>query len=588
MGIFRRRRKTTARCYVIAETVRPDTGSRSDVRATSGRARLMARTRYRILMCAAVFCGAFGLLGGRLAFVSFGGPEGSVGDRVVAAPGEGPRAEILDRNGVILATNLPMMALEIAGREVWDAEDTAKTLAAAFPEIDETRLAAELSEGRYVEALSDLTPAQQEKAFALGLPGVRFPARTRRFYPHERLGAHVVGHIEPGRGGVMGLEAVLDGERAIGGGPLVAAIDMRVQLALEEELAASMETFSAEAAWGAVMDAASGEIIALASLPNFDPNAPGAAETDWRRNRATYDRYELGSAFKPLTAAAALEAGAAKESSIYDARGSYRVANVTIHDFHGENRMLSFSEVVQYSSNIGIARIAADLGPARQQAFLKALGLFEALPIELKENRPTELPPKWGPVEAATIAYGHGISVTPLHLLAAINAVVDGGEYRTPTFLKADAARPGRRVFSPQTSAAMRRVLRRVVTDGTATYAEAKGYYPIGKTATADKPSGGGYNRNARIASFVGAFPGYAPRYTILVSLDNPKGTRATYGYATAGWTAAPLFSRIVARIAPTLGVMPVNEETALAGFFGEYDGAAQKATVTSSLGGAR
>lgn len=588
MGIFWRRRKKTARCYVIAETARPVPGSRSDVTATSGRARLMAHTRNRIFMCAAVFCGAFGLLAGRLAFVSFGGPEGASRSVAAAAQDEGPRPEILDRNGVILATNLPMVALEIAGREIWDAAETAKTLATAFPEIDETRLAAELGEGRYVEVLSDLTPAQQEKAFALGLPGVRFPARTRRFYPHERLAAHVVGHIEPGRGGIMGLEAVLDGEAAAGRGPLIAAIDMRVQQALEEELAASIETFSAEAGWGAVMDAATGEVIALASLPSFDPNAPGAAEADWRRNRATYDRYELGSAFKPLTAAAALEAGTAKETSIYDARGAYRVANTTIHDFHGENRMLSFSEVVQYSSNIGAARIAADLGPARQRAFLKALGLFEALPIELKENRATELPPQWGPVEAATIAYGHGISVTPLHLLAAINAVVDGGEYRTPTFLKAETARPGRRVFSPKVSAAMRRVLRRVVTDGTASYAEAAGYYPIGKTGTADKPIAGGYNKNARIASFVGAFPGYAPRYTILVSLDNPKGTRATYGYATAGWTAAPLFSRIVARIAPTLGVMPANEDTALAGFFGEYDDAAQKTSLTSTVGGAR
>lgn len=587
MGFFRRRRNDKARCYVIAETARADAEAAGAVTATGGRARATGRARYRIAMCAFVFCAAYGLLAARLAYVSFGGPQSE--ERTVAAAAEGgPRPEILDRNGVILATNLPMVALEVAGREAWDPEETARTLAEAFPEIDRRRLAEELAAGRYIEVLDDLTPVQQEKAFALGLPGVRFRSRTRRFYPHEHLASHVVGHTEPGRGGVMGLEAALDDRAGEARGPLVAALDIRVQQALEEELAAAIETFSAEAGWGAVMDVATGEVIALVSLPDFDPNAPGAGLADWRRNRATYDRYELGSAFKPLTAAAALEAGTAKESSIYDARGAYRVANATIHDFHGENRMLSFSEVVQYSSNIGAARIAADLGPERQRAFLKALGLFEALPIELRENRPTELPPKWGPVEAATIAYGHGISVTPLHLLAATTAVVGGGEYRVPTFLKTDAPRSGRRVFSPQVSAVMRRVLRRVVTDGTAAYAEAAGYYPIGKTATADKPAGGGYDKGARIASFVGAFPGYAPRYTVLVSLDNPKGTKATYGYATAGWTAAPLFSRVVARIAPTLGVMPVNEETALAGFFEDYTERSRPAGLASAVGGAR
>lgn len=588
MGFFKRRERRAARCYVIAETARAGEGPRSTVTATSGRARMMAGARNRIAMCGFVFCAAYALLAGRLAVVSFGGPELVQRTAGAAAEEAGPRPEIVDRNGALLAANLPMIALEIAGREVWDADETAKALAAAFPAIDEEELADKLRDGRYVEALTGLTPSEQEKAFALGLPGVRFAARARRFYPHEHLASHVVGHTEPGRGGVMGLEAVLDARAGEASGPLVASIDMRVQQALEEELASSMETFSAEAGWGAVMDAATGEVIALASFPDFNPNAPGAAPADWRRNRATYDRYELGSALKPLTAAAALDAGAAKDSSVYDARDAYRVAGTAIHDFHGENRMLSFSEVIQYSSNIGAARIAGDLGAERQRAYLKALGLFEALPIELEENRPTELPPQWGPVETATIAYGHGISVTPLHLLAAINAVVNGGEYRVPTFLKAEAPRTGRRVFSPETSAAMRRVLRRVVTDGTASFAEAAGYFPIGKTGTADKPAAGGYDRNARIATFVGAFPGYAPRYTVLVSLDNPQGTKASYGFATAGWTAAPLFARIVERIAPILGVMPVNEETALAGFFEDYNDRAEIHSLASAVGGAR
>jgi cell division protein FtsI (penicillin-binding protein 3) len=233
--------------------------------------------------------------------------------------------------------------------------------------------------------------------------------------------------------------------------------------------------------------------------------------------------------------------------------------------------MLSFSEVIQYSSNIGAARIAADLGPERQRAVFKALGQFDALPIEIAENRPPELPAKWGPVEAATISYGHGISETPLHLLAAFTAVVNGGEYRVPTFVKERDAREGTRVFSERTSATMRRILRRVITEGTASEAEAEGYYPIGKTATADKPRGGRYDVSSRIASFVGAFPGYAPRYTVLISLDEPQATKETFGFATAGWNAAPAFSRLTARIAPTLGVMPASETTAAAGFYNGF-----------------
>lgn len=584
--VFGRRRKKGARCYVVAESPVEGPAPKTVTTAGGARARLAGRSRNRIAMCALVFFAAYGLLGLRLAYISLGGVD--LGGAVfVSTPQDAARPEIVDRNGVILATNLPMTALEVAGREVWDADETAAALATLFPEIDAPSLAEKLAEGRYVEVLSDITPAQQQAAFNLGLPGVKFSAGSRRFYPQEALAAHVVGHVEPGRGGVMGLERVLNGRAGIG--PLVASIDLRVQQALEDELQRALEEFSALAAWGAVMDARSGEVIALASYPDFDPNAPGAAPADWRRNRATYDRYELGSAFKPLTAAAAFEAGAATEESVYDARGTYRIADRRISDYRGENRVLSFSEVVQHSSNIGAARMAADLGVARQKAALKALGLFEPLPIELAENRPPQLPMKWGPVESATVSYGHGISVTPLHLLAAFTAVVNGGEYRAPTFVKAEAPREGRAVFSPETSIVLRRVLRRVVTGGSAKSAEAPGYFPIGKTSTAEKPRDGRYDRSARIASFFGAFPGYAPRYTIMISLDDPQPTDKTHGFATAGWNAAPAASRLTARIAPGLGVMPVDEMTALSAFFGAspLQSAALEAAVPTG-GGAR
>lgn len=525
-------------------------------------------------MCAVAFIAAYGALAARLAIVSFAPPDsGGPALAATGAPGTlnaaAPRVDIIDRNGVILATDLPMIALEIAGDEVWDAAETVARLAEIFPEIDREALADKLAAGRYVDVRDDLTPAQRDAVFALGLPGVRFAERSRRYYPQGPLAAHVVGHVEAGKGGVMGLEKFLNSWT--GSGPLAASIDVRAQQALEDVLAAALDRHQARAAWGAILDARTGEVVALASLPDFDPNAPGAAPADWRRNRAVYDRYELGSAFKAFTAAAALEAGVAAETSVYDARGGFRVADRVIRDFHGENRILSFSEVIQHSSNIGIARVAGDLGGERLRAALRALGLTRPLPIELPENRAPELPRRWGPVETATISYGHGVSVTPLHLASAYAAVVNGGEYAPPTFLRVAAAPVGTGVFSERTSAIMRRVLRRVVTDGTAASAEAPGYFPIGKTATAEKPVAGGYDANARIASFVGAFPGYAPRYVALVSFDDPQPTPETHGYATAGWNAAPAFADLVNRTAPALGVPIANEATALAGFYRGY-----------------
>ena len=568
VGFFSIRRPSAKPvAYVIAESQALDeAGPALQVRAQSGRARQNGRARMRVMMCAVVFVFAFSGLVLRLAFVSFG-EAGGAGSYAAARASDVFAAEIVDRNGALLAADLPMISLEVAGREIWDARETAQKLAGVLPDLDTAWLEHRLREGRYVEVRAELTPAEREAIFNLGLPGVHFGARSTRFYPQADLAAHVIGHGEPGRGGVMGLERLASLRRD--DGPLRASLDIRIQQIVEEELSLTMERFSAKAAWGAVMDVETGEVIALASLPDFDPNAPGAAPADFRRNRAVYDRYELGSAFKAFTAAAALDAGVAEEGSVYDARGVLRIADRTISDFRGENRVLTLSEVVQHSSNIGIARVAADLGAERQKAYLRKLGLFEALPVELRENRAPELPARWGPVEAATIAYGHGISVTPLHLLAAFSAVTNGGDYRAPTFLATDA-RQGERVFSEETSTVMRRILRRAIVDGSASFAEAPGYFPVGKTATADKPSAtGGYSANSRISSFVGAVPGYAPRYAILISFDDPQPLEETYGFATAGWNAAPTFARIVERAAPLLGIAPVNEATALAAFVG-------------------
>ncbi|MCB2112654.1 MAG: penicillin-binding protein 2 [Parvularculaceae bacterium] len=562
--MLKKRRKNKARLTVVEECTPSGAASPDRIAARSRRSRTLSVSRRRISMGAVAFSLAFAFLGVRLGVVSLS-PASAQGAPALAQGDDPDRKEIVDRNGLLLAVNLPVRALEIAGREVWSPRETANAVATVFPNIDTDDLERKLADGRYVEIRERLTPAQEEAVFALGLTGVRFSPRTKRFYPQGETAAHVIGHTEPGKGGVMGLERVLDERRARG--PLVAALDARAQQIVEQELSASLAKFHAKAAMAAVMNVQTGEVIALASLPTFDPNEPGASPADFRRNRAVYDRYELGSAFKLFTAAAALETGVATENSTYDARGGYKVADKTIRDFHGENRILTLSEVVQYSSNIGAARMAGDLGPERQEDALRKFGLLDALPIELAERRAPELPRKWGPVECATISYGHGISVTPLHLLAAVSSIVNGGVWRAPEFVKVNAPQKGVRVISESTSAIMRRVMRRVIMDGTASYADVDGYYIIGKTATADKPSHGGYNRNARISTFVGAFPGYAPRYAVLVTLDEPQAVPGTYGYATAGWNAAPTFSAITRRLAPLLGVMPIDEASALAAF---------------------
>lgn len=573
----RRKRKNAAAptAYLIEETGSPERDDRTVfVRASGARTRMSARAKIRIGMCAVVFAFGFAALAGRMAFVTFG--QITPTPRIAALDhASAPLPEITDRHGTLLATDLPMIALEVWGREVWDAGETAEALSGVLSNIDAAALSKKLRAGQYVEVRSDLSPAERQAIFDLGLPGVRFASRTKRFYPQADLAAHIIGHGEPGKGGVMGLEkAASRSLTAVGpDGAVTASIDIRVQQILEEELAAGLEEFQAKAAWGGVLDVETGEVIALASLPDFDPNAPGAAEADFRRNRAVYDNYELGSAFKAFTAAAAIDAGVAEENSTYDARGTYQVADRRISDFHGENRILSLSEVVQHSSNIGIIQVAEVLGVERQKSYLEKLGMFEALPIVLAENRAPQLPRRWGPVEAATISYGHGISVTPLHLLTAYAAVVNGGVWRSPVFA-AGSPQAEQQVFSGRTSSIMRRILRRVIGDGTASFADVEGYFPIGKTATAEKPVAGGYDRKKLISSFVGAAPGYAPRYAILISYDEPKPTKNTFGYATAGWNAAPTFSKVLGRSAPFLGLTPVSENEALAAFVsGDFDG---------------
>ncbi len=522
----------------------------------------------RLHLCGALFLGVFAVLSARLAYVSFGMNEEV---RVIRAETRSvPRPEVVDRNGRPLIMNRTARGLAIDGREVWDAGEVVASLVRLFPDIDAARLRDRLENKQYTLVLDSLGPEERQQVVALGLPGIKFPPTTHRAYPQKDLAAHVVGYTIPGRGGATGIERALDTIAAFEETARHRlSIDVVAQQVVEDELTRAMRRFDAKAAWGVLLDIETGEVRALASLPDYNPNRPGASADADRRNRAMSDVYELGSAFKAITLASAVDHGVVTLTDEFDVRTPVDVGGWEIDDYSFKKPVMTVSEILQYSSNIGTVHIVEKLGLEAFLETLKAVGLDDRLKTELPEAASPLLSRDWRPAELATSAYGHGIAVSPLQLTAAFAAVVNGGVYRVPTFI-ADAPREGRQVFADETSARMRIVLRRAVTDGTGGNAEAPGYYIIGKTATADKPGQGGYKDDGPlISSFIGAFPGYAPRYAMLLSLDEPKRIEDTGGYATAGHVAAPVFRRVVERIAPSLGIMPVGDDVAFDGFVG-------------------
>jgi cell division protein FtsI (penicillin-binding protein 3) len=345
--------------------------------------------------------------------------------------------------------------------------------------------------------------------------------------------------------------------------PLRLALDLRVQHIVRQELAQQIATFDAIGGAGVVVDVDTGETIAMVSLPDFDSNVAGQMDADALFNRATLGVYEMGSTFKIFNTAMALEAGTATMRSGYDATNPIKISRFTISDYHAKRRWLSVPEIFKYSSNIGSVKMAVDVGTEGQRAFMAKLGMLRETALELPELGRPMVPSPWRPINTMTIAFGHGLSVSPMHLVAGVAAMVNGGIRRPLTILETDIPSPGERIISDRTSHDMRRLMRLVVGDGTGRKADADGYIVGGKTGTAEKVGGrGGYKRKALISSFVAAFPMQKPRYVVLVMVDEPKGTKESHGYATGGWVAAPAISRIIARSAPLLGVAPVDPES--------------------------
>ena len=553
-------------------TVEPPLAAEPGQRLSEGRAkRPIEVARTRLLVAGVVFALCFGVLGVRilgLAITEDVEVAQSTTGREAGTLGLA-RADIVDRNGMLLATNLPTVSLYVDQTKVIDPAADADKLRTVLPEYSrETLVKRIIGDGRYVWIKRNLTPEQEYQINRLGLPGFAFEREERRVYPQGPLFAHVLGYTGVDNHGLSGLERGLDRSLATGrrDAPVMLSLDLRVQHILAEELSRAITEFEGVGGAGVVLDVDSGEIVAMVSLPSFDPNGKKQQDDPDQFNRVTKGVYELGSTFKAFTLAMALDYDVVNLHGGYDASAPIHIARFTISDDHPQNRWLTVPEIFMHSSNIGAAKMALDVGAARQRAFLKKLGLLNPIALEIPEVGEPLAPTskEWRDISTMTIAFGHGVAITPLHLVSGLATLVNGGISRQPTLIKqpAGAAAPGKRVIKAETSEVMRRLLRLVVTDGTGKNASAPGYLVGGKTGTAEKASAAGYSKKSLISTFVGAFPMTHPRYVVLAMIDEPKGNKASFGFATAGWTAAPVVSRVVTRVAPLLGIEPVDEES--------------------------
>lgn len=473
------------------------------------------------------------------------------------------RADIVDRNGVPLARTMDAYSIAVRpDRVLGDRAELARKLAEIFPDQDQAHYYKLLTGKGWAYLRRRALPEQVAQVNALGEVGIEFPREKERVYPQRTLAAHVLGFAPVDGVGGMGVEAAFDErltDAAMRGEPMMLSIDSRVQAALESELYGQMIAHRARGAAGIILDANTGEVIAMASLPVFDPNKLSRDDSA-RANDVVQSRYELGSTFKPISIAAAMDHGTVTSmAKRYDAIEALQVGGFRIRDDHPMRRWLNVPETLVHSSNIVTARIADEMGAEPMKALFRKLEFDSRPSIELHERARPLWPSNWGRVTNMTVAYGHGIAVTPLHLASAYAALVNGGIWRPATLrrLKPDEVPEGRRVFTAATSARMRQLLRMIVSAGTGRSADAKGYRVGGKTGSAEKPFEGGYARSALVTTFAAAFPMDNPRYIVLSMMNEPKGNAETYGLRTAAWTAAPVVRRVIERAGPMLGVYP-------------------------------
>lgn len=539
------------------------------VQCVNLRAQLLWTARFRVLWVVGVFALVTLIAMVRIVSLAFTGqvPERTSLQEALLPP----RGELTDRNGVPLARAFPAYSLWFDPKAMGDAgsplvrspQEVAREMKAIFPDINEARMATRLASGRSGYLRRRILPEEANKVFALGEVALEIPRETDRHYPQGTLAAHVLGYVVEDKGGKLGMEQVLEDRLSdpdTRGTPVALSLDVRVQGALEDELRRGMLATNAIGAAGIVLDVDTGEVMAMASLPEFDPNTAGAAGAKNVFNRVTNGVYELGSTFKPISVAAAMDAGVVGDLSKQWNAAPVPVGSRTIKDSHPLGASLNVPQALVHSSNTVTARVADALGPEKMRRAMMDLGMDRRPFIELSaKGKPIWPKGNWSRVTNMTVGFGHGLSVTPLHLASAYAAMVNGGIWRPSTLMKLDPADVprGRRVFKESTSSRMRQMLRMISLYGTGRSADAPGYRVGGKTGSAEKAGVGGYNKTKLVSSFAAAFPMDAPRYVVVVLVDEPKGTIASSFQRTAAFTSAPIVGRLVPRIGPMLGVQP-------------------------------
>jgi len=537
-----------------------------------GRKDRSAKARARVGFIMLVFAAVYAVIAGRLVMYavvgdSHGVRRGAAQDATATA-----RPDIVDRNGEILATDVKAPSLYGEPRRIIDTDEAIELLTATLPDLETGEVRQRLSSRKgFVWLKREITPQQQQDIHKLGIPGIGFLRENKRVYPSGSEVAHLIGLVNIDNQGIAGIEKWLDNNgladlhRAGFASdrqqqPVELSVDLRVEHALRDELIRAREKFHAKAASGLVSNVHTGEIVAMVSLPDFDPNNPREAHDPDRINRLTTGVYEMGSTFKAFTLAMALDSGKATLNSMYDDRGPLHYGKFTIHDDEPKGRFINMKEVFTFSSNIGAARIALAQGVEAHKAFLAKMGQLQRLRTELPESAAPLVPHRWGELNTVTIAFGHGVAVAPLQAVMGIDALVNGGYLIPPTFLKrteAEAMAVAKRVIKPDTSDKMRFLLRLNAEIGTARKADVPGYYVGGKTGTAEKVINGRYAKKRVLTAFTAIFPADAPKYQLLVMLDEPQALPETHGFITSGWNAVPTGGKVIARIAPLLGIEP-------------------------------
>jgi cell division protein FtsI (penicillin-binding protein 3) len=534
------------------------------------------RSGARIRTVALGMFAAYAAIGGKLVVLGLSHDPPQTLKTAADQAVSGARPDLLDRNGEILATDVKTMSVFAEPNRIIDKDEAVELITAVLPDVDARELRERLgSKKGFVWVKRQITPKEQAEIFHLGLPGVGFVPEKKRVYPNGPIGAHVIGFVDKDNVGIAGMEKYLDQQSLTDPHvpgfivdpdslkPVRLALDLKVTHALHDELLGGMERFRAKASAGMVVDVSTGEVLALESLPDFDPNDPGDVRDPTKINRIAVGVYEMGSTFKALSIAMALESGKVNLGSHVDARDSLRYGRFTIHDFHATHRVLTVPEVFTHSSNIGTARMALMVGVEGHKAFLKKMGQLDRLRTELPESAEPLVPKRWGELNTMTIAFGQGLNVAPIQAVMAVSALVNGGKIMAPTFLPRtddDAAKVSHRVVSEQTSESMRYLMRSNATHGSASFANIPGYYVGGKTGTADKIIHGHYSENKVFTTFMAITPADKPKYLFMTIYDDPLPAPEDHGFHTAAYNAGRVAGALIRRVEPLEGVPPAKD----------------------------